>query len=117
MSMSAALLAGCVTTEMPWGKQVDREIVGTIKNFESIAIIIEGGGSFMTAAGGEWVIEPDDKPGELVKFRGFLRECPADPPGKNLYLIQLVRYDKPTDGVLWWMEACAPIDRETSDGF
>lgn len=102
---------------MPWGKQVDREIVGTIKNFESVDIIIEGGGSVMAVAGGEWVIVPDDKPGELVKFRGFLRECPAEPPGKADYLIQLVRYDKPSDDVLWWMVACAPIDPATSSGF
>jgi hypothetical protein len=102
---------------MPWGRQVDREIVGTIVDFEPVGVIIQGGGTIMVADGGVWVIDPDDKPGELVKFRGFLRECPADPPGKTPYLVQLVRYDKPTDDVLWWMEACTPIDRETSDGF
>lgn len=63
------------------------------------------------------MIDPGDKPGELLKFRGFVNECPADPPGESLYLIQLVRYDKPKDDVHWWMEACTPIDPETSDGF
>lgn len=102
---------------MPWGRQVDREIVGTIKKFEPVDIIIEGGGAIMAAAGGEWVIDADDKPGESVKFRGFLCDCPADPPGKTDYLIQLVRYDKPVDDVLWWMTACTSIDPATSSDF
>ena len=110
----ASAIAGCATTELPWGRQVDREIVGTIKHFEPVVILI---GSDVLVDGGEWVIEPDDKPGERVKFRGILRKCPADPPGTTDYLIHLVRYRKPSDDVLWWMTACAPIDPETSDGF
>ena len=99
---------------MPWGRQVDREIVGTIIHFESVDILI---GSDMFASGGEWVIDRGDKTGELVKFRGLLDDCPADSPGKTRYLIQLVRYDKPVDEVLWWMTACTPIDPATSTGF
>jgi len=110
----ASAIAGCETTEMPWGRQVDRVIVGKIVDFEPVVILI---GSDVFVDGGEWLIDPEDKPGERVKFRGLLRQCPADPPGKTLYLIQLVRYDKPTDDVPWWMEACTPIDPETSDGF
>ena len=110
----ASAIAACATTEMPWGKQVDREIVGTIKNFEPVLVVI---GSDVFVSGGEWVIDPADKPGELVKFRGILRECPGDPPGTTRYLIQLMRYDKPHDEVPWWMTACTPIDPATSDGF
>lgn len=118
LALSGAFaIVGCATTEMPWGRQVDREVVGTIVDFEPVGVIIQGGGAIMVADGGVWVIDPKDKPGEYVKFRGVLRQCPANPPGKTPYLVQLVRYDKPTDDVLWWMQACTPIDRETSDGF